>query len=555
MTATWQDLRHGLRLARRNPGFTTVAVLTVGFGIAVNSAMFSVLNTVLLRPLPYKDAGSIVELSQSNAQRGLVRQLTVSAPDYLDWKEQNQVFDLMAAWNFQYFNLSGADEPERVQGFKVTADFFPILGVVAALGRTFVPEEEQRGRDRVVVLSDGVWRRRFGADPRIIGQSVTVEGEQHTVVGVLPRDFRLFRVLNRELDVFVPLALDRTRAERSEHVLFVYARLRPGVSLEQAQTAMDAISKGIAQRYPTVRTGWRAEVVALQEQWTGQIRSGLVLLQVAVGFVLLIGCANIANLLLARAEGRQREMAIRAALGAAPLRLIRQLITESLVLAVPAGALGTGIAMLLTSLLERLPYTVLNRVVPFRIDTNVLAFSLGITLLTAVAVGILPALHCSTHKLRPDGLRRRRLRNLLVVAQVGLAVMLLTSAGLLIRSSMLVAGMNRGLNPRNVLTAQIWLPPGRYRDASQVARFWRQAVDSISALPGVASGSAVSFPRSRCCRPTSAFASKASPCSIREKSPGCSTGWLVHGISRPWISRCSRDDSSPITTMTRPTAS
>ena len=376
----------------------------------------------------------------------------------------------------------------------MTADFFPILGVGAALGRTFVPEEEQRGRERAVILSDGMWRRRFGADPHIVGQSVTVEGEQYTVLGVLPRDFRLFRVLNRELDVFVPLALDRIRAERSEHVLFVYARLRPGVSLERAQTAMDVISKGIAQRYPTVRSGWRAEVVSLQEQWTGQIRSGLVLLQVAVGFVLLIGCANIANLALARAEGRQREMAIRAALGAVPLRLIRQLIAESLMLAVPGGALGTGMALLLTGLLERLPYTVLNRVMPFRIDTNVLAFSLGITLLTGVAVGILPALHCSTRKLKPDGLRRRRSRNLLVVAQVGLAVMLLTSAGLLIRSSMLVAGMNRGLNPRNVLTAQIWLPPARYKDGSQVARFWREAVDSVSAVPGVVSASAVSFP-------------------------------------------------------------
>ncbi len=491
--AIWQDLRYGLRLVRRNPGFAAVAVLTLGLGIGANCAMFSVINVILLRPLPYKNAGRIVALWQNNSKRALGRQL-VSVPDYFDWKEQSTAFDGMAAWNFQYFNLTGADEPERVEGFKVTADYFPILGVDAALGRTFLPEEEQSGRDRVVILSDGLWRRRFGSDPTIVGRSVTIEGEPYTVVGVLPRDFRLFRVLNRELDLFVPHALDRLRADRSDHILFVYAKLRPGLSLSQAQAAMGVISNGIAQHHPDTSAGWGAEVVELHRQWTDSIREGLLLLQAAVGFVLLIACANIANLLLARSAGRQREMAVRTALGAGRFRLARQLLAESLVLGALGGAAGTILAILFTALLNQLPYSTLNRPEAFRVDAKVLAFGLGMALLSGVAAGLAPALQGSAGNLKPDGLRPSRVRSLLIVSEVALAVMLLAAAGLLIRSSLLVAGMNRGLNPRNVLTAQIWLPRARYTSGSQVARFWRQAVEKAGALPEVESASAVSFP-------------------------------------------------------------
>ena len=555
--AIWQDLRYGLRLVRRNPRFSTVAVLTLGLGIGANCAMFTVLNVILLRALPYKNAGRIVALWQSNSRGALNRQL-VSVPDYFDWKEQNQVFDGMAAWTFQYFNLTGADEPERVEGFKVTADFFPILGVDAALGRALLPEEEQRGRDHVVILSDGLWRRRFGSDPTIVGRSVMVEGEPYTVVGVLPRDFRLFRVLNRELDVYVTQALDRARADRSDHLLFVYARLRPGVSLEPAQAAMDAISSGIAQRYPDTSAGWSAEVVELHRQWTESIRQGLLLLQAAVGFVLLIGCANITNLLLAQAAGRQREMAIRAALGAGRLRLVRQLLAESLVLGVLGGAVGTTLAVLLTALLNRLPYTALNRVEPFRVDSTVLAFSLGMALLTGVAVRLAPALQCSTENLKPDGSRRRRLRSLLVVSEAALAVMLLAAAGLLIRSSLLVAGMNRGLDPRNVLTAQTGCRgPDIAPEIAMVlswrgsgGRLWRESARCPVSSPRVRSV----FPRFQSSRRTWAFGWRAGPCRVRERSHGCSIGSSARGISRPWPFHCCREGRSRTRTTLRRTA-
>ncbi|HEV3197339.1 MAG TPA: ABC transporter permease [Bryobacteraceae bacterium] len=486
-------MRFAFRLLRRDPGFTLTVILTLGLAIAVNSAVFSVLNAILLRGLPYTDARRIVALWQTNPARGLSQQL-VSVPDYFDWKENSRVFEAMAAWNFQYFNLTGSDEPERIEGLKVTAGFFPILGVNAAVGRTFLPEDERPGSDRVAILSHSLWQRRFGGDPGVVGRTVLVEGQPYVVVGVLPGHFRLFRVLNRDLDLYVPYALDRASASRADHLLFVYARLKAGTSIGQAQAALATITDGVARQYLDTSKGWAAEAIDLQSQWTRQIRPILLISQVAVGFVLLIACANITSLMLARTVGREREMAIRVALGAGRLRLVRQLLAESGVLGGLSGAVGTAMAWLLVESLNQLPYTAVNRVEPFRLDASVLAFSLGIAALSGIAVGLAPAIQLSLRNLKPDMLRGRRLSRLLIFAEVALAVVLLAGAGLLARSSLEVSGMRRGLDLHNVLTAQVWLPPARYANAGQIARFWRQAVERTAALPGVQSATAVNFP-------------------------------------------------------------
>lgn len=486
-------MRYGLRLLLRHPGFALCSVLTLALAIAVNGAVFSVLNGVLLRELPYPDGGRIVTVWQANPSRGLSRQL-VSIPDYLDWRENGRAFETLAGWNFQYFNLSGSDEPERVQGLKVTAGFFSILGVNAAIGRTFLSSEERPGSDRVAVLSNRVWRQRFGGEPGVVGRTVLVEGLPYLVVGVLPADFRLFRVLNRELDVFVPYALDPAHASRADHLLFVYGKLRHDVSKLQAQAALTAVADGIARQHPDTSAGWGAEVYGLQEQWTRQIRPVLLMSQAAAGFVLLIACANVTNLLLSRSVGREREMAIRTALGAGRLRLARQLLAESAVLGLLGGIAGTAIARLLTELLNRLPYTAVNRVENFRLDVRALAFSLAIALVSGLTAGVAPAWHSTPRNLKPDARRSRRFTVLVVFAEVALAVTILVGAGLLAHSSWVIKEMPRGLDTRNVLTAQIWLPPTRYAGAGQIARFWRQAVERTASLPGVQSATAVNFP-------------------------------------------------------------
>jgi putative ABC transport system permease protein len=486
------NLRYGFRLAGRKPAFALVAVFILALGIAVNSAMFSVLNTLLFHAVPYRDAPRILAIYQANPERGVKQQL-VSIPDYFDWRRDNPAFDGLAAWNFQYFNLSGADQPERVQGLKITADFFDILGVAAALGRAFPAENEQPGRDNVVILSDGLWKRRFGGDAAIIGRSILIENQPHTVVGVLPADFRLFRVLNRELDLFVPLAINPVRASRADHLLFVYAKLKAGTSLAQARLMMDTVTGRVAAEHPDTSAGWRAELVQLEQQWTSGSRSFLIMAQIAIGFVLLIACANITGLLLAHAVGRRHEMAIRIALGASRSRLIAQLLAESSILGALSTAAGTALAFGLIGALNGLPYNALNRVEPFRLDGTVLAFNVAAGLLTGLLAGLAPALQASALNLRPDLVRGRRTYNLLIASEAALAVVLLAGAGLLVRSSLLVSGMKRGLDAHNLLTAQVWLPAARYPDGPRIARFWRQLIERVSVLPGVRSASAVNF--------------------------------------------------------------
>lgn len=522
-----QDLRYGVRMLLNRPGFTAVVVLVLALGIGANSAFFSVVSAVLLRPVPWEDPERIVNVWETNLKRGEDNAL-VSAVNFLDWRDQNHVFEHVAGWRFLYLNLTGRGEPERVQGLTVSPSYFPLLRVNPALGRTFLPEEEQPGHGKVAILSYGLWQHRFGSDPGIIGQQIAVEGEPYTVVGVLPSDFRIFRVLNRELDIYIPLTLDHTQLSRegmtaesgtrgdSEQIMFVYARLKPGVLPEQARAEMETIYRRLEQEYPKTNSGQGVKLVSLPDQWSEGFRPTLLMLLATVGFVLLIACANAANLLLARTTVRQREMAIRAALGASRLRLIRQSLTESLLMALLSGAAGLLIAYWGIDLLNGLiPYTAVNRAGEFRLNLSVLGFTLMISLLTGVVFGLAPALQSSkvdlTESLKGggkgahSGARGGRLRNLLVVSEITLAMVLLIGAGLMIRSLLSLHAVDRGLDTDNVLTMQVFLPRAKYPGGRQVASFYQRVLQRVQTLPGVESAAAINYPPLGLISPTVPF--------------------------------------------------
>jgi putative ABC transport system permease protein len=498
----WRDARYGARMLRKNPSFAAVVTLTLALGIGANTAIFSVFNSVLLKPLPFREPNRLVIIWETDT-KSRVTTSPVSSSDFLDWKDQTQVFEQIAAWRFLYFNLSGRDEPERVQGLTVSASFLPLLGAQVQRGRTFLPEEEQLGHDKVVVLSDALWRRRFGEDPSLVGQKIDIEGEPHTVVGILAPTFQMFRVLNRPLDIYVPLTFDRGRLNRRDHDIFVYARLKLGVTLDHAQSEMDVLYRRLEQEYQQTNSYRGARVISMSEGFAGDIRPTLRLLLSAAGFVLLIACANVGNLALARAIALQREMALRATLGASPWRLLRQVLTENLILGLLGGTAGTLVAFWGIHILNDLvPYQAVRRLHDFSLDTRVLGFALVISLLSGVLSSIAPALRFArlrdllkeVGRSSTVGLRSPRMASLLVISEVALAVALLCCAVLLIRSSLFLHGMPRGFNPDDVLTTQAWLPRAKYSNGHQVANFYREVLQRIEKLPGVESASAINFP-------------------------------------------------------------
>jgi putative ABC transport system permease protein len=497
------DLLYSTRKLLKHPGFVITITLILALGIGANSTIFSVVNAVLIRPLPYEAPDRIVMIWETNQSKAVKRSV-VSPANFLDWREQNHVFDHLVAFRFWYYTVTGAGDPERYQGARVSAGFFPLLGVSPEFGRNFGPEEEQVGRDHVVILSHALWQSRFGGDPNIIGQLLTIDGEPFTIIGILPASFHFIRVLSAELELWMPIAFTPQQLMREDHSITVYGRLKQGVPLSQAQAEMDGITHRLEQEYPKTNSGWAAQVSNLHDQAIQPIRPTLLILMVVVGLVLLIACANVANLLLTRATARQKDIAIRLALGSSQLRLIRQLLLESLLLALLGGAAGL--------LLSYWGINVLNAILPenkvphlekFSLDLRVLGFTLVVSLLVGVIVGLIPGLRASRLNLSDtlkeggkalsEGPRGRRLRNLFVILQVTLTVPLLISAGLMLRSSLLLQNIDRGINLKNVLTMQTSLPKAKYRTAQQTATFYRQVLQRIQTEPGVQSASAVNF--------------------------------------------------------------
>jgi len=501
LAALAQDFRYAGRMFGRNLAFTAVAVLTLALGIGANTAIFSVVEGVLLRPLPYRDPNRIVTILRDGWG-------PVSAPDFVDWREQTQSFAIMAAAEAWGGTLTGGDRPEAIPGLRLGVGLFDLLGVPPALGRTFQSDDFEAGNDHVLVLSDRLWRRRFGEAQSVIGQTVTLDSQPYTVIGVMPPEFQFAPFWSTKSEMWAPLSLADRMNNRDSNSLRIFGRLKPGVSRERAQADMDTICRRLALAYPDTNAGRTVRVDALLDKVVGNIRRNLLILAGAVAFVLLIACANVANLLLVRAAAREKEMAIRTALGAGRWRTIRQLLTESAALAAMAGALGlvigsAGVAALKGYLAgSASSYNVrLPRVHDIAIDSPTLLFTLGVALLTGAVFGLAPALQASAPDVQRSlkesgrgtsgGRRGGRLRAALIVAEVALAFMMLVGAGLLMRSFARLAAIDPGFNPKNLLTMTVSLAGQSDFVGPRREAFYQQLFQRIEAVPGALSASAV----------------------------------------------------------------
>jgi predicted permease len=504
MSTLWQDLRYALRLLLKMPAFTAVAVLALALGIGANTAIFSVVDAILLRPLPYHDPSRLVKLWTRFEGIGMPNnQNWVSAPEFVDFRALSKSFSAIAAINGDNFNLSAGGLPERIEGAYVSSPFFPLLGVQAALGRVFLPEEEQPGRDNVVLLGNGLWRRRFGADPSVIGRKLTISGRSMLVVGVLPQGFQY----PADADLWAPLAFsndDLSPNNRGSHGLEVLARIRPDLSLRQARADMDSVAQRMIELhrdYPYKQYNFGLIVTPLLEEVVGDLKTPLWILMGAVGLVLLIACANVANLLLARASAREREIAIRTAIGAARRRLVRQLLTESVALGLVGGAAGLLLALWGLRVLTHIAASNFPRVADASLDSGVLAFTMLISIGTGLLFGLAPAFQMSqvTHDSLKEGGRGStagrlsgRLRRALVVSEIALSLMLLTASGLLLKSFVRLLEVDPGFRPEGVLTLRMSLPEARYPKPPEIRNFYRDVIERASRLPGVEAAGLVS---------------------------------------------------------------
>jgi putative ABC transport system permease protein len=499
MTTLIQDIRYGLRMLARNPGFTAVAVLALALGIGANTAIFSVVNAVLLRPLPYPDSDRLVTFWNSNESGGFAGPITICEPDYPEWRDQNRVFDGIAGFRWETGNLTGAGEPARLIGSAVTSSFFPLLGVRPALGRAFSSEEEQSGHEGVVLISHSLWQAHFGSDPSVVGKPITLDDRILTVAGVMPEGF----AFPNQTDYWTPAVL---ASDCHNTTMRVMARLGPGVKIGRARDDVAVIAQRLRQEHPDRDPGWTWSVVRLQDEMSSNLRPSLFLLLGAVGLVLLIACANVANLLLARASARHREIAIRSALGASRARVVRQMLTESLLLALVGGGLGLVAATWSRdSLVSLMPHNLagpglINRIAAVRLDGWVLGFTLIVSLVTGLVFGLAPAFEASKSGVSEalkegarssSGFGRGRLRSALVVGEVALALLLLVGAGLLIRSFARLTSVDPGFKAVHLLSMNVELPGSRYQTAAQMIAFERQALERLQALPGVEHAGAV----------------------------------------------------------------
>ena len=498
MDTLFQDLRYALRSLRKTPSFTIVALLALALGIGANAAMFTIVNAVILRPLPYKDSGRLVYLMEAFKRRP---GMSFSYPEFQDYHNQNHVFDGIAAIQGEAFILSGGSTPQHLRGRNITSEFFGTLGVKPILGRDFVSSDDQAQSAPTAIMGYGLWQRRFGGDPQIVGKTVTMNDRDYTIIGVLPQGFT-YR--DQEYDVFVPLGLHAAEEDahrRSSHSgIYCVARLKPGVSLKQAQADLDTIAGALEQQYPQTNKNVSVATQLLQDHVVGGARPVLLMLFGAVGFVLLIACANIANLLLTRASMRERELAIRAALGAARSRIIRQLLTESVLLALIGGVIGVALAVAGVKLVVSSASDALPRVQEIHVDGAVLLFTLLISFLTGVLFGVLPALQASARQFvgslkegitSSSGVRKQRLRGALVVSEIALSLALLVGAGLLIRSFVRVLHVDPGFDSRQVLTAEIALPEKKYSTAEQTEAFYDEVLRNLRGQAGVKNASAI----------------------------------------------------------------
>jgi predicted permease len=494
MIGRFHDFRYAVRRLLKSPGFTVVAVLTLALGIGANTAIFSVVNGVLLRPLAFREPDRLVRIWHTPPAKSFpgIPEFAVSAANYVDWQSQNRVFEQMAIQSYRGFTLTGSDKPERVDVAAVSADFFGTLGVSPKLGRGFSQEEDQPGHSNVVVLSYAFWQQHFGSDSSIVGRTMTLDGQSFLVAGVMPASFRFPDFAQ----MWTPMAwTDQQKAVRGEHHYVVIGRLKPGIQLPQAQAEMSLLSSRLEQMYPDDDKGWGAVVVPLHDDLVQDVRPALLVLLGAVGFVLIIACVNVANLALAKTFGRRKEVAIRTALGATPARVVRQVLVETMILALAGGAIGltfahSGMRLILAFLGDRLPHSV-----EVGLDGKILVFTALVSLLSGVGAGVLPAFRLSRANVNDalkQGLGRtdtesggHRTRNILVTAEVAFSLILLVGAGLMLRSFQLLHEVKAGFDSQGVLTMTAAVSQKQFPQPIQQFRFFDQVLQRVRSLPGV----------------------------------------------------------------------
>lgn len=500
----WQDVRYGLRVMRKSPGFMAVAVVALALGVGANTAIFSVVNAVLLHPIDYDNPEQLVMVWEKSVRRGF-GQIPTSVPNFLDLRTGNKSLQDLGAFTDSNFNLTGGDQPERVIAVRVTASLLSLIGVKPIKGRLFLSGEDEPQAGRVLILSHSLWQRSFGANPDIVGQSVALNGNSYNVVGIMPSTFKFPPAFSATVassqyampnaDLWVPMTPDANATARDIRTLFMVGRLKPGITSSAAQADLNLVAGRLQKDYSAADADMEVDVIPLRQQITGDIRLALIVLFGAVGCVLLIACANVANLLLAKASGRQKEVAIRTALGATRLRIIRQLLTEGMMLGLAGGLLGSLLAILV--LRQLVIFSPANVSIPNNvgIDWKVLAFTLVLSLITSFVFGLAPALQASkldlTETLKEGGRgnsggsKQNRLRSWLVVTEVALALVLLIAAGLMIKSFMRLQSVNPGFNPENLITLELQLPENKYVDQERQALFQQQLVQRIAQVPGV----------------------------------------------------------------------
>jgi putative ABC transport system permease protein len=492
-----KDIRYGVRSFLRRPGFLVIAISTLALGIGATTAMFTVVNSLLLRPLQFPEPERIVLFYGVNPKIGAT-QGNMSIPDIVDWQKQSQSFEQIAVFRTGGLFLSTGEETERVRAASASPDFFPLFRINPISGRTFQPQDmEYTDAVTVAVISYSLWQQRFGGTPDVVNRKITLNGRPVTVVGIMPAGFNY----PRDTEVWVPLRLNPATEARVNHAYEVVTRLKPGVPLSQAQAEMDTINKRLEQAYVETNDGWGVRLIELRESMVGELRLSLLILLGAVAFVLLIACANVANLLLARAASRQKEIALRTALGASRLRVVRQLLTESVMLSTVSGVLGLALSLWLIKLLIAMTPPNTPRIEEIQIDLRVFGFTLAVTVLCGLLFGLFPALQTSrpnlNETLKDSGQRgsetggRNRVGSLLIVSEIALSFILLAGAGLLIKSFMHLREIDPGFNPDNVLAMRLTLPPGKYPLGEPRAQIYKQLIDSVKATPGVQSAGAV----------------------------------------------------------------